>query len=64
MAQPTWIGSGTVPKNADTRRILLAKKVGAAQNVAGASAQAANHPKRKDTLYRLRWKLVKATKTI
>ena len=58
MSQPTYIGSGTTPKMGDTKLILLTKILGAIQNNGGSSS--ANDPKRSDTVYRLRRKIVRA----
>jgi hypothetical protein len=58
MAALFGIGSGSVPQIHDTRRILLYKLLGLLQSASGAVAS--NNPKFNDTIWRLRYKLVKA----
>jgi len=59
MAQPTFIGSGVTLQLGDTRLMLLAKLVGAAQN-ANAGADAINNPTPRDTQRILWLKLLRA----
>lgn len=60
MSQPSYYSSGTTPKPGDTRLVRWTKILGWWQNLDGADA--ANDPKRGDTLRRIMEKLAKAVK--
>ena len=53
-------GSGVTPMRADTKRVLLVKRLTAIQTALGGAAHAANNAGRNDTIWRLREKIVRA----
>jgi hypothetical protein len=58
MPEPAYIGSGTSPRNTDTRLVRWTKMLGRYQNLDGADPT--NNPKRTDTLRRIKLKLLRA----
>jgi hypothetical protein len=60
MAQPAFLSGGSTPNRKDTRWLRWCRMLGDRQNRLGSSADAANNPRKSDSLWQLKQKLLKS----